>query len=370
MRYLKRFNESQSFPRDSEQIIQICEELEITDYTIDDGGFVNADVVEISRQSFRKLPIKFGTVNQFMIHDCPNLTTLEGSPHTVNSFRCLSTSVGNLNGCPKTIRRMGGSLTEFYLSRCKNLTSLVGSPETIDSFVVTDVPITSLQGSPRNVNRNFYIKNCKITDLTGGPEELEGIYRIEDCPVISLKGAPKRVGDGFKVVCNRGGFDRNNYWVKKGVSNIFDVKEIRDIKIEGYLVLDGNPIDLILDVFEWHAQTNDSGFEKEGEQIFLDSLDYNYIRGTSENPQINLFRFKEALDEFGVDLPIICEEDLANTYDRKTLKDNEYSNPRIKESYQRIIETYPNGVEFLIKFGDYIFVDDSGRRVDFFGNLL
>ena len=53
---------------------------------------------------------------------------------------------------------------------------------------------------------------------------------------------------------------------------------------------------------------------------FRESLDYNYVRGTAENPQINLFRLKEALEEF--DLPIPTGNPIRLLEDKYTLVDD------------------------------------------------
>lgn len=64
-------------------------------------------------------------------------------------------------------------------------------------------------------------------------------------------------------------------------------------------------------------------------KMLKESLDYNYVRGTGEDPKIDLFRFREALYEFNIDESKVP----------KTLK-------------------------------WYKFIDESGNVVDFYGDPI
>ena len=72
---------------------------------------------------------------------------------------------------------------------------------------------------------------------------------------------------------------------------------------------------------------------------FKNSLDYNYIKGPDK---IDLFKFKEALDEIGID-------------------------------YEREMESASGrhyGRDWMYQIGNYKFVDERGREVSFRGELV
>ena len=97
MRYLKLFK---SF----EDIDKICKRFNVTNYTINSDGSIDAYGVIISDWYLKKLPLKFNMAEYF---DCSNneLVSLEGSPVQVNgSFYCNSNKLTSFEFAPKIIR--------------------------------------------------------------------------------------------------------------------------------------------------------------------------------------------------------------------------------------------------------------------------
>lgn len=125
--------------------------------------------------------------------------------------------------------------------------------------------------------------------------------------------------------------------------NLWDPRPLKDCEFDRLVVSPCTPFYELIDCFNTNANTyNFLNGEKYKEvcRNFKYSLDYNYIRGTRENPQINLFRFKEALAEFGIT--------------RISTQIVDFNTGRRWGSNRE--------VDRLIY---YTFVDDSGRPVDF-----
>ena len=94
-----------------------CEEMGIENYTINSKGEidVNGNVI-LSRQHFKELPYKFGTVTGFFdIRECKNLISLKNCPNEVGKhFSCgLCPQLDSLEGCPKEVGK------NFYCYSCK-----------------------------------------------------------------------------------------------------------------------------------------------------------------------------------------------------------------------------------------------------------
>jgi hypothetical protein len=120
-------------------------------------------------------------------------------------------------------------------------------------FSCSSNDLTSLEGSPTHVGDYFNCSANKLTSLEGGPREVGGAFYCQDNNLVTLDGAPKEIGGYF----NCGFFDTET-----------------------------NPIYKVYKLFPNH-------------KAYLDSLDYNYLRGTT----IDKIRFQEALDELGIDIP-------------------------------------------------------------------
>ena len=81
-----------------------------------------------------------------------NLTSLEGSPHTVGgSLSCGNNELTSLKGGPHTV---GG----WFFCYDNDLNSLKGAPHTVGkSFDCCYNNLTSLEGIPRTIGVNFFI---------------------------------------------------------------------------------------------------------------------------------------------------------------------------------------------------------------------
>ena len=98
------------------------------------------------------------------------------------------------------------------------------------------------------VTGDFYCNNNNLTSLEGGPKEVGGEFYCTDNELTILEGAPREVGGNFYCY--------------------------------------NNPIYSVYKLFPDH-------------KFYMDSLDYNYLRGKD----IVKSRFKEALDEAGIEIP-------------------------------------------------------------------
>ena len=217
MKYLKLF---ESFDDD---IKSICDELNITNWTVNSDGLIDVDGdVWLAGRVSKKLPLKFGKVS--------------------GNFCCNSSHLTSLEGCP---REVGGG---FFCFR-NELTTLEGAPSKVGgSFNCENNSLTSLKGSPMEVGVDFDCSENQLTSLEGAPKEVGGNFYCDYNNLIGLEGAPSYVGGDF--------------WCE------------------------GNPISFIYQLFTNYKS-------------YLDSLDYDYLRGNS----IIKWKFKEALDEVGINIP-------------------------------------------------------------------
>lgn len=340
MKYLKKFNESKTFeyPTDPDEITEIFlwmigvggrqsndwvkERLEIEpDGTLNWKG--NIEILYLKEQKWQvpianrqRLPIKFGRVDgSFTISAVTNIKSLIGCPHTCDSFIISNLGISSLEGAPSKVYRN-------YNVRGNKLTSLEGAPQEIGGYFDCSwmSSLTTLEGAPKRVGSYFNCSHTSIRNLIGGPESVAeykntcySVYRCEK--LTSLEGLPKH--------CLHFIFDP--------IKNLWDPTPFKDKDIK--IISDGppsipmGPLQCLMDIFyeKWgKGDTPDNEELKISTKLFIESLDYSYIRGDADEPKINLFRFVEVFKEFG------------------------YS----PEKY-RIIE--------LMRF--YTFVDDSGNPI-------
>ena len=334
MRYLKSFNESFQYPTDEDEIRRLISEIAPDgrngweynnnlndrmrihpDGTVDiiEGGIV----IDLSHtnESYKRLPVKFGYIQGGMsLCYLPNLTTLEGCPNSCEDFRLNTTILKSLVGGPKFVHGK-------YVISGTQITSLEGSPETVGAgFDIENcVLLTSLEGSPRQVG-SIDISKTSIKDLKGGPEIVENVFRASIVSLTSLEGLPRRMGY----------FTFIPFSSYKG--KIYDPRPFKGCQIEDMYCRDQPFLELLYLFNPYDTDFNHSQSERKTEILkrFIDSLDYNYIREMDGQIVINLFRFKEALDEFDIENPL--------------------------------------GELTTLEF--YDFVDDEGRVVDFDGNPI
>ena len=280
MKYLKRFNESATFLTDKEEIGKIMKDLKVDDYDIEEDGSVNIfwdiDITfdKINRREFDEtvLPIKFNhVVGEFNFRGYvqrPTLTSLEGAPKSCRSFSILYAKITNLQGSPIIVE---------------------------EDFECSYTLITSLEGCPRHIPQRLDVYYNKLTDFRGGPEEVGQDLIATSNPLTSLEGLPKIIGSRLHI-------DSPLLW---------DPTPLRDVRLESIMAR-GTKIDHLLELFynlHNHEREYSNGFANElPYQTFIESLDYNWIKGDVNNPKIDLFRFMEALDEFDLDLDYFVEK--------------------------------------------------------------
>jgi hypothetical protein len=91
------------------KIKRLLKQYNIKNYTIRPDGLVDVDgEVDLSEQRFTTIPIQFGIVNGwFSCSRCPQLTSLQGAPQTVNrGFCCYDCpQLTSLEHAPHTVNR-------------------------------------------------------------------------------------------------------------------------------------------------------------------------------------------------------------------------------------------------------------------------
>jgi hypothetical protein len=126
-----------------------------------------------------------------------------------------------------------------------------------------------LEGAPIEVGGSFYCYNNNLTSLEGSPKEVGGNFNCSVNKLTTLKGSPNEVGGDFFCYMNE-----------------LITLDGAPKEIDGTFDCDGNPIFEVYDLFpDWKS--------------YLDSMDYDYLRGES----IIKWKFKEALDEIGIEMP-------------------------------------------------------------------
>lgn len=193
-----------------------------------------------------------------------------------------------------------GIVTEGFNIRGGGLTTLEGSPQSVKYFFCRDNDLTDLKGAPDKVELNFTLANCN--ELT------------------SLNGLSKYIGASL--------------WVKS-CKKLWDVRTLKDTFFEKRYTLSFNhtPVEDFLKLF--------------GKEKFIDSLIFNYIRRTPDGHRaINLFRFKEALEDAEIPIEKVYGESPQWSY---------YDIPTPK---------------YFGRHWQWIFVNDEGQRVNLNGERI
>jgi hypothetical protein len=133
--YREFINESTNY------IESVCNEYNITNYTINSDGTIDVDRVDIEYKGLVKLPLKFGRVR--------------------GSFYCSGNFLSSLEGCPKEIGI---------------------------HFDCSDNELTSLENCPNKVGNSFFCGNNKLTSLVGCPEKIVGDFYCDDNKIKDFKG--------------------------------------------------------------------------------------------------------------------------------------------------------------------------------------
>ena len=164
---------SPNFPTTKEEVIEVCEQYRIKNYTINDDLSIDVNgSVSLNKKDLKYLPLRFNYVGGFF--DCSNnkLKTLEGTPQTVNGrFDCGRNELKTLEGSPQTV---GGG------------------------FYCYGNELVSLEGCPQTVNGRFDCYNNYLTDLEHFPEVGDGI-NIEENKVNLLVYTFIENADSFMI---------------------------------------------------------------------------------------------------------------------------------------------------------------------------
>ena len=137
------------------------------------------------------------------------------------------------------------------------------------SFLCDGNKLTTLEGSPSYIGRDFSCKNNKLTTLEGGPREVGFSFFCQHNQLTTLKGSPEIVGGDFYC-----GY--NQLTTLEGAP--------REVRFE--FSFRDNPVYQIYELFKKR-------------KVFMDSLDWDYIRGN----KIVKSRFEEACAEAGIEVP-------------------------------------------------------------------
>lgn len=322
MKYLKKFNESLSqgeLDAIRDRTLKILPLTWPGTLSVNPDGTVDlVGGVSIRIPTLNKIDFKFGRIDGSFSLSGTSIKNLEGFPNYVGGDCAITDSekLTSLEGGPEFVE------AGFYIHGCSALTSLEGGPKYVGSIYHcgTTPRLTSLVGAPETISGMFHCPESAITDLVGLPQRLDGsLHILRNLELTSLEGIPKFVN---------GNIDARGCW------NLWDPTPLKDCNYTGQLRIHNTPLESLLFVFGG-----------DGNQ-FKESLDYNYIRGPiisnvtgKYHGTINLFRFKEALDEFDIDY--------------MSLSDNPYW----------VIG--PNVTSMVTC--QWLFVDDEGRRVNFQG---
>ena len=259
MKYLKKFNENSIFLTDEGEIREYVKSVRSTieanlPIEIDPNGIVNSERTFTLRSGVSCLKVQFGRID--------------------GDFDCSVSGLQDLLGLPTYV-------TGDVSVRFCRMKSLRESPNFVGGgFNCGETPITNLIGSPEHVGEDFMCQECGL--------------------LTSLEGLPKTIGGRMSF-----------YYCDE----LWDPTGLRDLELgeESYnrSEFQGTPLHFLRQVF---------GPIKN----LQESLDYNYIRPPktfTDNqipkslwdlfairgpritiPCLNLFRFKQALAEFDIDL--------------------------------------------------------------------
>ena len=144
-----------------------------------------------------------------------------------------------------------------------------GSVDVDGDVSLSSMELTKLPLKFGRVSGNFKCRHNKLTTLEGAPESVGGTFDCSDNQLTTLEGAPREVGRDFYC-------DNNKLTTLEGAP-----REVGDV-----FDCENNPVYNIYELFNNHKE-------------FMDSLDWDYIRGN----KIVMSRFEEACAEAGIEVP-------------------------------------------------------------------
>jgi hypothetical protein len=144
---------------DENSIKDWCDELNITNYRINEDGTVDVsnNGVGLYQIDIDIIPIQFGIVGGY--------------------FNCTFNRLKSLDGSPRKV------FGEFFCDY-NDLTSLKGSPDWIDGvFSCTYNTLKSLEGGPGKVRSDYICSNNMIDTLEFMPSVVHGKFDCSDNPI-------------------------------------------------------------------------------------------------------------------------------------------------------------------------------------------
>lgn len=172
-----------TFLKDKDVILGLLKDWEITsnpyDFKIGDDGvvdvFCGVELQETLKNSYEKLPFRFGEVQGIFNLSGNHLKILEGSPHTVNgSFVCSDNDLTSLEGSPKIVKgRFVCSKNPIRtLKGVENLQGLEGI------FSCQGTKIDTLEYAPKCVTKMNVYKCARLTSLHDIHKHLPNLREI------------------------------------------------------------------------------------------------------------------------------------------------------------------------------------------------
>ena len=161
-----------------EDIEKLLKYFNIKNYTVNDDLSVDVNgTVNILTKGLKKLPFKFGRVNNNFFCTGIGLETLENSPDSVNGhFYCNNNNLTSLEFGPKTIRGA-------YNCSNNKLESLNGAPYTVSRLDCDNNKLTNLEGAPKKIGPEECTELSIMDDVFNG-------FSCENNLLTSLKGLP------------------------------------------------------------------------------------------------------------------------------------------------------------------------------------
>lgn len=298
----------------------------------DDDEINLTDVIDRFDLDKTQIPIKFGRIKGGITYrgdmmKGEKLTSLEGCPIECGYFFFSGANITDLKGAPKYVNG------PFTVVSTESLKSLEGGPIEVEAdYECLATGITSLKGIPRTLNRHLNCNYTKIKDFMDGPEVIGGSLFAGDCELTSLEGLPTEITDSL-------------YFTSE---EVWDPRPLKDVKI-GLNLRGGGRIRHLLEFFFWvyDLRTINRIFAtySVAYKRFIESLDYNWVKGSSEDPKIDLFRLVEAMNEFDIDI---------------VQKVRNYENFYVGDQKME----YQDGI------GPYKYVDLDGKRINIFGERI
>ena len=177
MKHIKPYkifeNKSPNFPTTREEVMEVCRNYQIYNYTINDD--LSIDVggsVYLNIQDLKYLPLRFNYVS--------------------GGFFCRENILVSLEGSPLTV---GGNFGCGY----NELKTLEGSPQTVNGdFNCYNNELKTLEGGPQTVGGNFSCYRNELKDLEHFPE-VNGIIDIEENTVNLLVYTFINKADSFMI---------------------------------------------------------------------------------------------------------------------------------------------------------------------------